>query len=324
LLLAIATSEEGEPKYFRTLSALDAADCARRAELLVCANARPARAVADYSFLPPTEQCLIALFLSHQPSVIQNCPFAFVQPFDEILPVDDSAAITVSASPDTASIACADGSFMRVSLAAGLARVDVRSDCSLHTRAGIFHAVDHPRETRAILVHGSNWLLHIDTAINEAPELVSSPPPASAPMRISDFRRLHEIIKNNQSLSFLTILLYSVGGGLAAGLGACALFALCNSAAAAPWHRIAVGRRPTRQRATTPIRKSHRSTPSPLPSPPRAADLLADPLLAAVDPVLLRRLLQQVAAASRVPSDDVSADATLLRHASPPHYANAI
>jgi hypothetical protein len=317
-LLAVATTDAGSPKYFRTLSALDAADCTRRAELLVCANARPARSVADYAALPPNEQCLIALFLSHQDAIVKHCPFSFADAFDDILPVDDSAALTVSATTDTASIACADGHFLRVLLPPGRARVEVRSDCSLHTRAGIFHAVDHPRDTRAILVRGSDWLNFIDSAIQAAPEFSPAAQPSHAPLHVADFQRLHEARRTRSSLSFLTLVLYCVCGGLAAGFGVCSLTLALRLLPGAPCCR----RRSAEPRVRR-VRRSRMSSSSaslPPPPPTEMEALLANPLFEHISPARLRQLLLD-AAATRPVSPQADAPAT---NTASPTYANAL
>jgi len=273
-ILALSVNDKGNPAYFRSLSTEGLRDCTRRADLLICDNARPARTFASSHTLPPEEQCIIALFSGWHTNIVQHCPFRTTIPFDDIVPVDDSSVIVVTAGSDVASINCADGNFFRHDLTPGMVQVDLRSDCDMTTRAGQFYAAAHPPESRAIHVKGSEWLSTLTTTIQAEPSAILDADLHSAlPFKATDFSRLHQLIAERpRLLSPLSLLMIALGAAalaLLVGTYTCvhlhtrSLCACCHSSRRSS-HR---GRDLSRSPSESPIRFRSRQERVPWSSP---------------------------------------------------------
>ena len=127
--------------------------------------------------LPLTDRCLLALFTGDSSTMAVTCPTVSGHRVDDIIPIDDSTAVFLSAQPDIIANACEDGASFRESVAQGATRIDLSPGCSASSRAGIFHLAEHLPETRAIQVEAIDWetaMLHLPD-----PESIAGLPPGS-------------------------------------------------------------------------------------------------------------------------------------------------
>ena len=197
LLALAALDAQNEVTLFRAMEESDREACTAERSLLTCDNMRPARSAQQAQQLPSADRCLLALFAGDNSGIRDACPVALVPPYDDIVPVDDSTAILVAATPDTAHVACDDGSHHRLEIAQGCTRIDLRPDCSITSRAGRFYSAAHPPETRAIQVAAPDWISDLQRTLRDTANTAFPPPSLQAPRLQHDFSRVHRLVEEH-------------------------------------------------------------------------------------------------------------------------------
>jgi hypothetical protein len=201
---------------------------------------RPARSAQQAQLLPLEDRCLLGLFTGNSREIHDSCVVLLLPPYDDIIPVDDSTAVLVAASADTAHITCNDGTHKRLDLVMGITRIDLRPDCSITSRAGMFYSAAHPPETRAIQVAAPDWLSGLQRTLRDTANTAFPALDMQLPRLQHDFSRVHRLLEEHAAAGkrklWLALALLAAGLLLVSGVG----WAICCCFAQTccfPWQR---------------------------------------------------------------------------------------